>query len=148
MVQRSVCDVDEWTIVPPLSSLTFASGAGGCEVLFSGGKFTMRPVDLMLWTPRDTCAAVQTVQGFVGLMQGCASRHSWAEMRGMRKKMRCNGSKKWTLHRIEKQLFEGGRGLNSKFADHWFRCLVQRSCRRWAKAPWLHRSHSNRQGKK
>ena len=45
MVGRSLPNVDEWTIVPPLSSLTFAWGAGGCEVLFSGGEFTMRPGD-------------------------------------------------------------------------------------------------------
>ena len=47
MVGRRLSDVDEWTIVPPLSSLTFAWGAGGCEVLYSGGEFTMRPGDLM-----------------------------------------------------------------------------------------------------
>lgn len=47
MVGRSLTEVDEWTIVPPFSSLTLAWGAGGCEVLFSGGKFTMRPGDLM-----------------------------------------------------------------------------------------------------
>ncbi len=47
MVGHSVFEVDEWTIVPPLSSLTFAWGAGGCEVLFSDGEFTMRPGDLM-----------------------------------------------------------------------------------------------------
>jgi AraC-like DNA-binding protein len=47
MVGRRLSEVDEWTIVPPLSSLTLAWGAGGCEVLFSGGQFSVGPGDLM-----------------------------------------------------------------------------------------------------
>ena len=85
MVGRRLSDVDEWTIVPPSPSLAFASGSGGCEVLYSGGEFTMRPGDLM-WIDAGWGHRGKNIPGldFLTIMfspQAVASACSLAETR-------------------------------------------------------------------
>lgn len=62
MVGRDLRDVTTWSIIPPLASLTFAWGEGGCKIEFGGGEIQIQPGDWM-WIDAGFAHRGENLQG-------------------------------------------------------------------------------------